>query len=96
MKILIVEDDAATRRGSSSSSSGPLETWSVGTPRRPAALENFAPNLCIVDLMLPDGDGPELDPRGEGSDPAREFVVLTGRLDRTAVEAMKAGAPTTS
>jgi two-component system response regulator AtoC len=95
MKILIVEDDAATRRGLEQLLvEAHPETRSVGSLEKArAALEEFSPNLCIVDLMLPDGDGLELIREVRGQDPTREFVVLTGHgsID-TAVEAMKAGA----
>ena len=95
MKILVVEDDAATRRGLEQLliESHP-ETKSVGTLEKArAVLDEFSPNVCIVDLMLPDGDGLELIREMRGQDPSREFIVLTGHgsID-TAVEAMKAGA----
>jgi DNA-binding NtrC family response regulator len=95
MKILIVEDDAATRRGLEQLLiEAHPETKSVGSLEKARAmLEEFSPNLCIVDLMLPDGDGLELIREMRAQDPARAFVVLTGHgsID-TAVEAMKAGA----
>ncbi|HET9795590.1 MAG TPA: sigma-54 dependent transcriptional regulator [Thermoanaerobaculia bacterium] len=95
MKILIVEDDAATRRGLEQLLiEAHPDTKSVGSLEKARAmLGDFSPNLCIVDLMLPDGDGLELIREMRAQDPAREFVVLTGHgsID-TAVEAMKAGA----
>ena len=95
MKILIVEDDAATRRGLEQLLiDAHPETRSVGTLEKArAVLDEFSPNLCIVDLMLPDGDGLDLIRELRAQDPSREFVVLTGHgsID-TAVEAMKAGA----
>ena len=95
MKILIVEDDAATRRGLEQLvTEAHPDTKSVGSlDKARAMLEEFSPNLCIVDLMLPDGDGLELIREVRSQDPSREFVVLTGHgsID-TAVEAMKAGA----
>lgn len=95
MKILVVEDDAATRRGLEQLLlEAHPETRTVGTLEKArAALEEFSPNICIVDLMLPDGDGLELIREARGQDPTREFIVLTGHgsID-TAVEAMKAGA----
>ncbi|TWJ19822.1 hybrid sensor histidine kinase/response regulator [Geobacter argillaceus] len=57
-----------------------------------ARLQEFRPNLAIVDILLPDGRGIELLP------PVREkttfpIVMLTGQGDeKEAVDAMKAGA----
>jgi two-component system, NtrC family, response regulator AtoC len=95
MKILVVEDDAATRKGLEQLlSESQAETRSVGTLEKARAiLEDFSPNICIVDLQLPDGNGLDLIREGRPEDPARAFIVLTGHgsID-TAVEAMKAGA----
>jgi two-component sensor histidine kinase len=51
-----------------------------------------APDLVIVDLLLPDGKGVELLTAGEGKPPL-PFVVMTGHGDeQMAVEAIKGGA----
>jgi len=95
MKILVVEDDAATRKGLEQLlAESHSETRSVGSIEKArAAIEEFSPNLCIVDLNLPDGDGLDLIREVRSQNPTREFIVLTGHgsID-TAVEAMKAGA----
>ncbi len=94
MRILVVEDDAATRRGLEQLLTEHWETRSVGSLEKARAImEEFSPNVCIIDLQLPDGSGLDLirETRSEAS--TREFIVLTGHgsID-TAVEAMKAGA----
>ncbi len=95
MKILVVEDDAATRKGLEQLlSESQAETRSVATLEKARAImDDFSPNLCIVDLQLPDGDGLDLIREARAADSARGFIVLTGHgsID-TAVEAMKAGA----
>ncbi len=94
MRVLIVEDDVATRKG--------LElairelggqTKSVGTAGEAIrAIEDFKPEVLIVDVHLPDGDGIEVFRQASESDPARDGVVITGQasLD-SAVEALRAG-----
>ena len=94
MRVLIVEDDVATRKG--------LElairdlggqTKSVGTAGEALrAIEDFKPEVLIVDVHLPDGDGIEVFRQASEGDPARDGVVITGQasLD-SAVEALRAG-----
>ena len=95
MKVLVVEDDLATRTG--------LEELLVelGEEARSVAtieearrgLEEFGPDLCLTDLVLPDGDGIEVIRSARTRNPASEVVVLTGHGSvESAVEAMKAGA----
>jgi DNA-binding NtrC family response regulator len=95
MKVLIVEDDVATRTG--------LEQLlaELGAEARAVAtveearqgLQEYGPDLCLTDLVLPDGDGIEVIRAARASSPAREVVVLTGHgTVKSAVEAMKAGA----
>ncbi len=62
MKVLIVEDDVATRKGldlAIRDLGG--QTRAVGTAAEAArAIEDFKPEVLIVDLHLPDGDGIEV------------------------------------
>jgi DNA-binding NtrC family response regulator len=94
VKVLIVEDDVATRRG--------LEhaikelggtTKSVGTAGEALrAIDDFKPEVLVVDVHLPDGDGIEVFRAANEADPEREGIVITGQasLD-SAVEALRAG-----
>ncbi|MGH9443307.1 MAG: sigma-54-dependent transcriptional regulator [Thermoanaerobaculia bacterium] len=95
MKILIVEDDAATRKGLEQLlGESNAETRGVGTIEKArSVLGDFEPNICIVDLKLPDGDGLDFIREARSTGENREYIVLTGHgsID-TAVEAMKAGA----
>jgi two-component system, NtrC family, response regulator HydG len=95
MKILVVEDDPATRSGLEEilRDSG-AEVKSVGTlAEARTALSRFDPEVCVTDLLLPDGDGIEFLRAARQDDVLREVIVLTGHgsID-SAVEAMKAGA----
>jgi len=55
--------------------------------------EAFGPDLVLLDLALPDGNGLELLGRIRGSDRRAKVIILTGHGSvQTAVEAMKAGA----
>jgi two-component system, repressor protein LuxO len=58
-----------------------------------AALEDFTPNLLLLDLQLPDGDGLELLDQLRADRPEVRVVVITanGSIYR-AVQAMRAGA----
>jgi DNA-binding NtrC family response regulator len=94
VKVLIVEDDVVTRRG--------LEhaikelggvTKSVGTAGEAMrAIEDFKPEVLVVDVHLPDGDGIEVFRAANEADPEREGIVITGQasLD-SAVDALRAG-----
>lgn len=95
MKVLIVEDEVGAR--------GALvdlvkelgyEVSAAGSVAEAGeALGLFAPDVCVTDLGLPDGDGLDVvrAARTAGHDCA--VLVLTGKGSiRTAVEAMKAGA----
>lgn len=67
---------------------------SVATSLREASslLSETAPDLALIDLLLPDGKGIELLPN-EGEDPQYPIVIMTSHGDEeVAVEAMKAGA----
>lgn len=58
-----------------------------------ARLDRQPPDLLVLDLKLPDAEGPELIARLQRDRTAVPFVVVTGRGDeRAAVEVMKRGA----
>ena len=92
MRTLVVEDDPGARRALAE-----LlvelghETAEAGTVAEGgAALRDDAPDVAIVDLGLPDGDGLDLV---REAPPRTAVLVLTGQGSvRNAVEAMKAGA----
>jgi DNA-binding NtrC family response regulator len=94
LKVLIVEDDVSTRKGldvAIRELGG--QTKAVGTAGEAArAIEEFKPEVLIVDVHLPDGDGIEVFRLARESDPERDGIVITGQasLD-SAVEALRAG-----
>jgi two-component system response regulator AtoC len=94
VKVLIVEDDVATRRGLESAIKElGGQTKSVGTAGEATrAIDEFKPEVLVVDVHLPDGDGIEVFRAAAESDPEREGIVITGQasLD-SAVEALRAG-----
>ncbi len=94
--ILLVEDEephAALIRRAFADYSGNWKVEVVGSLQEAyAAVAVHKPDLAIVDLVLPDGQGIDLLPAGA---PERPYpvMVLTGQGDeKIAVEAMKAGA----
>jgi two-component system, NtrC family, response regulator AtoC len=95
MRVLIVEDDVALRKGLESAvrdlGSQPKSVGTVGEAGR--AVEEFDPEVLIVDVHLPDGDGIEVLRAAREAKPDRDGIVLTGQasLD-SAVEALRAGA----
>ena len=95
MKTLIVEDDAATRRGLAEAIQDfGGEPRAVGTAKQALdALAEFRPQLLLVDISLPDGDGLEILRAAREAQPEMEAVVLTGSnsVDH-AIEALRAGA----
>ncbi len=95
MKVLIVEDDVATRKGldlAIRELGG--QTRSVGTAAEAArAIEDFKPEVLVVDVHLPDGDGIEVLRAARETDPERDGIVITGQASvDSAVEALRAGA----
>ena len=94
LKVLIVEDDVAVRKGldvAIRDLGG--QTKCVGTAGEAMrAIEDFQPEVLVVDLHLPDGDGLEVFRAASESNPDRDGVVITGQasLD-SAVEALRAG-----
>lgn len=93
MRVLIVEDEEATRTGLEQlvTDMG-CETKGVGTlADARQALADFDPDLCLTDMVLPDGEGTEVIRASKSLQPAREVVALTGHGSvKLAVEAMKA------
>jgi DNA-binding NtrC family response regulator len=95
VKVLILEDDPATRTGLEQLVAGlGFEVKTTGTleEARPV-LSDFSPDICVTDMMLPDGDGIDFLRAAKADNPSREVIVMTGHGSiKTAVEAMKAGA----
>ncbi|MEX0880182.1 MAG: sigma-54 dependent transcriptional regulator [Thermoanaerobaculia bacterium] len=94
MRVLIVEDDVATRKGLELAIRElGSQARSVGTAGEAArAIEDFKPEILIVDVHLPDGDGIEVFRHARESDPTRDGVVITGQASvDSAVEALRAG-----
>ncbi len=94
--ILIVEDEAAHAElicQAFQSEDGWASLVTVGTLREAQEYVTASmPDLMIVDLLLPDGNGIELLP-GDREEATFPIVVLTSHGDeQIAVEAMKAGA----
>jgi signal transduction histidine kinase len=93
--ILVVDDDegllilmAEVLR------SGGAEVATASTARSARAwLEKHTPELMILDLKLPDGNGPALVAELQRGKPPVPFIVVTGQGDeKVAVEIMKQGA----
>ncbi|HEY1250673.1 MAG TPA: sigma-54 dependent transcriptional regulator [Thermoanaerobaculia bacterium] len=94
VKVLIVEDDVAVRKGLDVAirDLGGV-TKCVGTAGEATrAIEDFQPEVLVVDVHLPDGDGIEVFRAASEANPDRDGIVITGQasLD-SAVEALRAG-----
>ncbi|MBK6403709.1 MAG: sigma-54-dependent Fis family transcriptional regulator [Holophagales bacterium] len=92
MRVLVVEDDPRSRRALADLLAElghqPAEAGSVADAI--AAYRDLTPDVAIVDLGLPDGNGLDLV---SGAPPGTSVFVLTGQGSvRNAVDAMKAGA----
>jgi DNA-binding NtrC family response regulator len=91
LKVLIVEDDVAVRKGldiAIRDLGG--QTRCVGTAGEAArAIADFQPEVLVVDVHLPDGDGIEVFRAANEANPDRDGIVITGQasLD-SAVEAL--------
>lgn len=95
MNILVVEDEPGAREalvelvkelGYEASAAGSVAEAG-------AALARLAPDVCITDLGLPDGDGLDVVRAAKTAGRDCDVLVLTGRGSiQAAVEAMKAGA----
>ncbi len=94
-KILIVDDDAEVRQlvVAMLSSDGYEVQQAANVGALESCFDGVAPEVVLLDLKLPDGDGMELLPLLKKQWPDTEVVVLTGfaTLD-AAVEATKRGA----
>jgi two-component system, NtrC family, response regulator AtoC len=95
VNVLVVEDEAGAREalvelvkelGYEATSAGSVAEASE-------AIARAAPDVCITDLGLPDGDGLDVVRAAKAAGRDCAVLVLTGKGSiRTAVEAMKAGA----
>jgi signal transduction histidine kinase len=93
--LLVVDDDegllilmAETLRGE-----GYVVATAASAKAASAWLDRHAPDLMILDLKLPDGNGPALVASLQGDRAAVPFVVVTGQGDeKIAVDVMKQGA----
>jgi DNA-binding NtrC family response regulator len=95
VRVLVVEDDVAIRKGLEAAvrdlGSQPKSVGTVGEASR--AVEEFDPEVLIVDVHLPDGDGIEVLRAAREAKPDRDGIVLTGQASiDSAVEALRAGA----
>jgi two-component system response regulator AtoC len=95
VRVLIVEDDISLRKGLESAVRDlGHRVRSVGTAGQAArAIESFDPEVLVVDVRLPDGDGIEVFRAARESSPERDGIVVTGQASvDSAVEALRAGA----
>jgi two-component system response regulator RegA len=93
--LLIVEDDTLLRerlaRAFASRGYDVRQAADISEAEAAAAAE--APELVVLDLRMPQGNGIELIPRLLAIDPATKIVVLTGYGSvATAIEAVRLGA----
>jgi len=96
LRILLVEDEPAHEqiiRRSLGKLSVPHELIAAGSLREARRrIADTPPDLLLIDVRLPDGNGLDLIRFAETA-PSCPILVLTGQGDeRTAVEALKAGA----
>jgi len=94
-EILIIDDDAAVRRSLELHIKGRgLSLRSVGTlAEGREAWDEEAPDLIILDLMLPDGEGMDLLREHEGEAGRPKVIMITGHQDmERASEAIRLGA----
>lgn len=93
--ILVVDDDAGLRTllGDTLEAEG-YRVLSVASARAArTALEREPPDLMLLDLHLPDGNGPELVAAMQALPSAVPLIVVTGQGDeKVAVEVMRRGA----
>lgn len=82
-RILVVEDDAVigTHLVTALQASGYRSTWAATAAAARAAVAEAPPDLVLLDLGLPDGDGIELARTFRLRDPDLVIVVLTARAD---------------
>ncbi|MBW3563917.1 MAG: sigma-54 dependent transcriptional regulator [Acidobacteria bacterium] len=94
-RVLIVDDDRATTAGMADV----VEEWGyeaevaydVNTARK--AIDHLVPDVVLLDLVLPDGDGLDLLRDVQSRYPDLPMIILTGHASvDTAVDALKEGA----
>ena len=93
--VLLVEDEATLARNIQRFlQRHDFEVRIAGTLKEgQRAFDEFGPDLVLLDLALPDGNGMDLLGRIRARDPQVKVIILTGHgTVQTAVEAMKAGA----
>jgi two-component system response regulator AtoC len=93
--VIVIDDEALIRKSLSKVLRAKgfkvetAETCSQGL----SAVEETDPQIVIIDLRLPDGNGLDLIPKIHQMDPSIRCIVITGHGDvQSAVEAMKLGA----
>ena len=94
-RILLADDDPGIRLGLQAMlQRAGHEVLEAGSGRETLALaQEHHPDLILLDLVMPDGDGLETLPELMELTPTPAVVVLTGFADvRTAVQAMRLGA----
>lgn len=94
-EILIIDDDAAVRRSLELHLKGRgLSVRTAGTlADGREAWDDERPDLVILDLMLPDGEGMDLLREHEGELGASKVIMITGHQDmERATEAIRLGA----
>lgn len=93
--LLVVDDDEGLRLLMADQLRGEGYGVETAANAREALdhLERHPPDLLVLDLKLPDAEGPELISRLQRDRAAVPFVIVTGRGDeKAAVEVMKRGA----
>src|SRR5687768_7950298 len=92
---LIVDDDASTREALGALAEAAGFTTAVAGTLREARIQfaRLRPDVAVVDLKLPDGDGMDLLEEAGSPGAAVAIVVMTGHASvDSAVEAMQRGA----
>ena len=95
MKVLVVEDEIGAREALVElvKELGYEVSAAASVAEAGEALDLVAPDVCITDLGLPDGDGLDVVRAAKAAGRDCAVLVLTGKGSvRSAVEAMKAGA----
>ena len=93
--LLVVDDDEGLRllMADQLREEGYTVETAADSREAVARLDRRAPDLLVLDLKLPDAEGPELIARLQRDRAAVPFIVVTGRGDeRAAVEVMQRGA----
>jgi len=94
-RILVVDDEAGVRAGLvAMCMAGGHRCIEAGTGAQALArAREVAPDVVLLDLVMPDGGGLEILPALQALPQGPSIIVLTGHVDvRTAVRAMQEGA----